>query len=107
MLFGGTVILPHLTTQRQAKTSARELAARLADLLRLAWRKVCPWDPGDIPELDALYAPPRRPPLVPRHRFGRRSADEGSDLEVVDVAATKKQLAVVGPGSSVSPSKRH
>src|SRR5687767_8582002 len=106
MLFRETVILHQLTTCSNAGATTRKLTARLTDLLRLAWRKVCPWDPGDFPEIDAFYARPKRPPTARRHNFGRRNACDDVSETAGDSFATEKKsvsltLSVTGTSASV------
>jgi hypothetical protein len=82
------------------------VAARLRQWMHHAWRKLCPWDPGDFPELDALDCLPHRPPEVPRHRFGRRS--ECEDAELATALATKKKVSfsLTVPELTVSAQRR-
>lgn len=94
MLMERTVFLDRSTPSRSANAQARPLRARLSELVRILWRTICPWDPGDIPELEALDAPPRRPPATPRHRFGRRDPVNELEENAVDCAANAKALVL-------------
>jgi hypothetical protein len=82
----------------RSKPSSRlqVFAAKLRRLLKLAWRKICPWDPGDFPELDAFDAPPHRPPAVPRHQFGRRTAWDDLD-EVAPGSPGVPKIIILAP----------
>jgi hypothetical protein len=99
----------HRFASRNPKPAIRSLASRLVGLIRQLCLKLCPWYPGEFPELDSRSFACRRPPAAPRHRFGRRNAREVMESDDLEGAETKKKpglLVVMVPGSSSSSSSR-
>jgi hypothetical protein len=69
-------VTPLRFTTPKPKPALQTFLGRVAGWTRRLWKLLCPWEPGDIPELEALYAPPHRPPAGQRHRSGRRTSVE-------------------------------
>jgi hypothetical protein len=65
---------------------------------------MCPWDPGDFPETDAVHAAPHRPPNSPRHRFGRRGPDDEGEAVYYSAEGKIQSFTLILPKDSTSTS---